>query len=308
MKKTSTFQNALIWFGAGVSLAEILTGTAFAPLGMGKGLLAILIGHVIGCGMMLLAGLIGGRTGRSAMGTVELSFGRIGCLFFAALHVLQLVGWTAIMIYDGALAVGGIFAIGRWVWCLVIGGLIILWIVVGVTDLGWINKITMAALFVLTLVLFKVIFQLSWVPSGSMETTIPEDTLLISWQLPYMVSDPTPQRGDIVTFWSDELGKLLVKRVVGLPGDEITFQDGYTYINGEMLDESYLPRQGITQCSDSFLVPEGCVFFMGDNRTGSNDARFWKQPYISVDNIRAKVMVGISVLPDNSWRGVRVIH
>ena len=77
-------------------------------------------------------------------------------------------------------------------------------------------------------VLFKVIFQLSWVPSGSMETTIPEDTLLISWQLPYMVSDPTPQRGDIVTFWSDELGKLLVKRVVGLPGDEITFQDGYT--------------------------------------------------------------------------------
>ena len=124
-------------------------------------------------------------------------------------------------------------------------------------------------------VLFKGIFQLSWVPSGSMETTIPEDTLLISWQLPYMVSDPTPQRGDIVTFWSDELGKLLVKRVVGLPGDEITFQDGYTYINGEMLDESYLPRQGITQCSASFLVPEGCVFFMGDNRTGSNDARFW---------------------------------
>ena len=157
-------------------------------------------------------------------------------------------------------------------------------------------------------VLFKVIFQLSWVPSGSMETTIPEDTLLISWQLPYMVSDPTPQRGDIVTFWSDELGKLLVKRVVGLPGDEITFQDRYTYINGEMLDESYLPRQGITQCSASFLVPEGCVFVMGDNRTGSNDARFWKQPYISVDNIRAKVMVGISVLPDNSWRGVRVIH
>ena len=119
---------------------------------------------------------------------------------------------------------------------------------------------------------------------------------------------PHAPAGDIVTFWSDELGKLLVKRVVGLPGDEITFQDGYTYINGEMLDESYLPRQGITQCSASFLVPEGCVFFMGDNRTGSNDARFWKQPYISVDNIRAKVMVGISVLPDNSWRGVRVIH
>ena len=158
MKKTSTFQNALIWFGAGVSLAEIMTGTAFAPLGMTKGLLAILIGHVIGCAMMLLAGLIGGRTGRSAMETVKISFGQKGGLLFALLNVLQLVGWTAIMIYDGALAIGGIFDIGRWVWCLVIGGLIVLWIVVGITDLGWINKVTMAALFVLTLVLCKVIF------------------------------------------------------------------------------------------------------------------------------------------------------
>ena len=125
MKKTSTFQNGLIWFGAGVSLAEILTGTSFAPLGMAKGFAAILIGHIIGCAMMLLAGLIGGRTGRSAMETVKMSFGQKGGLLFAFLNVLQLVGWTAIMIYDGALAVGGIFAIGRWVWCLVIGALIV---------------------------------------------------------------------------------------------------------------------------------------------------------------------------------------
>ena len=142
----------------GVEFTEILTGTAFAPLGMAKGLAAIVIGHIIGCAMMLLAGLIGGRTGRSAMETVKMSFGQKGGLLFAFLNVLQLVGWTAIMIYDGALAIGGIFDVGRWVWCLVIGGLIILWIVVGVTDLGWINKITMAALFVLTLVLCKVIF------------------------------------------------------------------------------------------------------------------------------------------------------
>ena len=158
MKKTSTFQNALIWFGAGVSLAEILTGTAFAPLGMAKGLAAIVIGHIIGCAMMLLAGLIGGRTGRSAMETVKMSFGQKGGLLFAFLNVLQLVGWTAIMIYDGALAIGGIFNLGHWVWCLVIGVLIILWIAVGITDLGWINKLTMAALFLLTLVLCKVIF------------------------------------------------------------------------------------------------------------------------------------------------------
>lgn len=165
MKKTSTFQNALIWFGAGVSLAEILTGTYFAPLGMARGLAAVVVGHVIGCAMMLLAGLIGGRTGRSAMETVKMSFGQKGGLLFAFLNVLQLVGWTAIMIYDGALAIGGIFNVGRWVWCLVIGGLIVVWILVGVTNLGLLNKIAMAALFVLTVVLCRVIF-FSGAPAG----------------------------------------------------------------------------------------------------------------------------------------------
>lgn len=157
-KKTSAFSNALIWFGAGVSIAEILTGTYFAPLGMAKGFLAIVVGHVIGCAMMLLAGLIGGYTGRSAMETVKMSFGRKGSLLFAVLNVLQLVGWTAIMIYDGALATNGILNVGPWVWCVVIGALILVWIAVGITDLGRINQIVMALLFLLTLVLCKVIF------------------------------------------------------------------------------------------------------------------------------------------------------
>ena len=158
MKKISTFQNALIWFGAGVSLAEILTGTSFAPLGMARGFAAILIGHVIGCTLFFLAGLIGSRTGKSSMETVKLSFGQKGGLLFAFLNVLQLVGWTAIMIYDGALAIGGIFPVGHWVWCAVIGGLIIVWIAAGVTNLGWMSRIAMAALLVLTVLLCKVIF------------------------------------------------------------------------------------------------------------------------------------------------------
>ena len=157
-KKTSVFSNALIWFGAGVSIAEILTGTYFAPLGMAKGFLAIVVGHVIGCAMMLLAGLIGGYTGRSAMETVKMSFGRKGSLLFSVLNVLQLVGWTAIMIYDSALATNGILNVGPWVWCVVIGALILVWIAVGITDLGRINQIVMALLFLLTLVLCKFIF------------------------------------------------------------------------------------------------------------------------------------------------------
>ncbi len=159
MKKTSTLQNGLIWFGAGVSLAEILTGASFAPLGFARGFAAIIAGHIIGCVLLFLAGLIGGRSGRSAMETVKMSFGQKGGMFFAILNVLQLVGWTAIMIYDGALAVGSIFSAGHWIWCLVIGGLILVWILVGVTNLGWLNKVSMAALFLLTLVLCWVIFS-----------------------------------------------------------------------------------------------------------------------------------------------------
>ena len=121
-------------------------------------LAAILIGHIIGCAMMLLAGLIGGHTGRSAMETVKMSFGQKGGLLFALLNVLQLVGWTAIMIYDGALAADGVMHTGRWIWCLVIGVLIILWIVIGITNLGKINTVAMAALFLLSLILSKVIF------------------------------------------------------------------------------------------------------------------------------------------------------
>ncbi len=79
-KKTSVFSNSLIWFGAGVSIAEIITGTYFAPLGMSKGIWAILLGHLIGCTLLYLAGIIGGRTERSAMETVKMSFGqREGC-------------------------------------------------------------------------------------------------------------------------------------------------------------------------------------------------------------------------------------
>ena len=157
-KRTSIFENGLIWFGAGVSIAEILTGTYLAPLGFGKGLLAIILGHVIGCIMLFLAVVIGGMARRSAMETVKMSFGQKGSLLFSVLNVLQLVGWTAIMIYDGALAADGVLRTGRWIWCLVIGALIILWIVIGITNLGKVNVIAMTALFILTLILCKVIF------------------------------------------------------------------------------------------------------------------------------------------------------
>ena len=90
--------SALIWFGAGVSLAEIMTGVSIASLGYCKGTIAVIIGHIIGCVLLFLAGVIGGKSRKNAMDSVKMSFGSKGTLLFSTLNVVQLVGWTSIMI------------------------------------------------------------------------------------------------------------------------------------------------------------------------------------------------------------------
>lgn len=157
-------------------------------------------------------------------------------------------------------------------------------------------------------VVFKFIIQIAWVPSGSMETTLPTKSAMLGWQLPFVVADPVPERGDIVTFWNEELNKVLVKRVIGLPGDEISFSGGYVYVNGEQLKEPYLMAQGVTECDETFTVPEGCFFPLGDDRTGSFDARFWETPYIPVSAIQAKPFVVISIGDSQSWQGIRLVR
>ena len=135
-KGTSLWNNGLIWFGAALSIAEIQTGTYFAPLGLERGAAAILLGHVIGCVLLFGAGVIGGKMRKSAMETVKMSYGQLGGLLFAVLNITQLLGWTGIMIYEGALAADGIFSVGMGKWCVAIGGCIILWLTVGLKKLG----------------------------------------------------------------------------------------------------------------------------------------------------------------------------
>ncbi len=158
-KKTKVWENGLIWFGAGVSLAEILSGTLLAPLGFSQGLTAIILGHVIGCLLLFGAGLIGGRTGKSAMETVRISFGLKGAKLFAGLNVLQLVGWTAVMIAAGAAAMTALIPSAPALWCVVIGLIIAVWIWIGIAHAGKLNVAAMALLFILTLVLSTLVFK-----------------------------------------------------------------------------------------------------------------------------------------------------
>lgn len=170
LEGTTVFGSALIWFGAAVSIAEIFTGSLIAPLGFLKGAAAVVIGHIIGCIPLYLAGLIGAETGKSAMETVKMSFGQRGSIFFSVLNVTQLVGWTAVMIIAGGRAVALIAEkyTGTYspsLWCTVIGILIIVWIQIGIKNLGKINSFTMAALFSLTVMLSFIVF--SGQPSGA---------------------------------------------------------------------------------------------------------------------------------------------
>lgn len=158
-KKTSVFSNGLIWFGAAISIAEILTGTYVADMGVKNGLLTIFLGHLIGCVLLFLAGLIGAKTEKSAMETTKISFGKYGSYIFSILNVFQLIGWTAIMIFQGAGAANTILEIGTDLWSVIIGVLICVWIFIGIKNLGILNTIVMAALFVLTLILGIMIFK-----------------------------------------------------------------------------------------------------------------------------------------------------
>lgn len=151
--KSSAFSLGLLWFGAGVSIAEILTGMLVAPLGFAKGLAAILLGHIIGGMVMYGAGLIGARRRESAMETVRISFGRGGGRFFSVLNVIQLIGWTAVMIVSAAHAANLIRPWGMTTWSVIVGLLIIIWIALGIKNLNKVNVAVITLLFLLTVVL-----------------------------------------------------------------------------------------------------------------------------------------------------------
>ena len=102
-QRTSVFANGLIWFGAAVSVAEIEAG-----IQSGNNWAALIAGHLLGGAILFAVGLIGARLRLNAMETTATAFGNLGSKFFALLNLLQLVGWTAVMIAQGTTALGGL--------------------------------------------------------------------------------------------------------------------------------------------------------------------------------------------------------
>ncbi|MDD3349924.1 MAG: signal peptidase I [Eubacteriales bacterium] len=137
----------------------------------------------------------------------------------------------------------------------------------------WIKDIAIA------LVVGLLILQLvkpTIVKEHSMLPTLNENDYIFLSKQSYRIHKP--ERGDIIVFHTDLLQangdeKLLIKRIIGLPGDEIYISEGVVYLNGEKLEEDYTLDGYTASEMDALVVPEDELFVMGDNRQNSTDSR-----------------------------------
>lgn len=140
---------------------------------------------------------------------------------------------------------------------------------------------------ILTILINKFLIFSIYVPSGSMLPTIQIGDRMVARRI---YNYDNINRGDILIFnFTEEVeDSLYIKRVIGLPGDNIKIEGTEIYINGEKIEEDYVKYQ-----EETFLeynVPEGEYFFLGDNRADSKDSRYWENPFIKQSEIKGKAM------------------
>jgi len=163
-KALGTFRFAALWFAASISLAEISSGALLAEAGFSGGFWQALLGHLAGALVFFLAGWISWKKQKPAIAAVEDSFGRPGTLVFGLVNGLQLLGWTAVMIIVGArsldhLVYSFIGVSHEFLWRLVLGGLIVLWTILGPKKISGLNTFAAIALAFLCLLLFLKLFS-----------------------------------------------------------------------------------------------------------------------------------------------------
>lgn len=140
---------------------------------------------------------------------------------------------------------------------------------------------------VLAVVVKVFLLQAFYIPSLSMYPTLHEGDRVLVNKMSYRMHDVN--RGDIIVFErpaSETSSNIpdLIKRVIGLPGESVAFDNGSVYIDGQQLEESYLPTGTVTSAAnapnkctlqDPCIVPDGDVWVMGDNRGDSKDSRYF---------------------------------
>jgi len=150
---------------------------------------------------------------------------------------------------------------------------------------------------VLSVVLFVSINVISArirVDGASMEPTLVSGEYVIVSKLSYRLG--SPQRGDIIVFhFPRDPKEEYIKRIIGLPGDEIVVENGTVYVNEQLLDEDYLKVK--VNYTGTWKVPAGQLFVLGDNRNNSSDSHDW-------GTVPMDYVVGKAILvywPPPSW-------
>ena len=150
--------------------------------------------------------------------------------------------------------------------------------------IGWLKAIIFA--FIGALIINNTLLASALVVSSSMENTIMTDSRVMGLRVAYLVSDP--KRFDIILFQppDDDSSIPYVKRIIGLPCEEIEIIEGKVYIDDSdiPLDDSFIKEEARGDFGP-ITVPEGCYFVMGDNRNDSHDSRFWKNKFIPREDI-----------------------
>ncbi|OPX83756.1 MAG: Signal peptidase I T [Pelotomaculum sp. PtaB.Bin104] len=161
--------------------------------------------------------------------------------------------------------------------------------------------LTVMMAVLLSLVIRTFVAEARWIPSTSMLPTLKVGDRLLIEKVSLRVSGV--DRGNIVVFKAppaSRLDEVMIKRVVGLPGDTVSIKRGIVYVNGNPLEEPYeleKPREDFKL----FTVPENSIFVMGDNRNNSYDSRFWGV-------VPMELVIGKALFCYYPWRDMTVFE
>jgi len=222
----------LLWAGAAVSLAEIWAGGILAPMGYMAGIMVILLGHIVGNTPLALGGIIGSKWGIPTMVSTRVAFGNNGSYIPASLNILQLIGWTAVMIWIGGQTAATFTKASSFYtpvfWIIVLGVVTTLWAIVGNKFWKWLHRISVTALVILCAIMTYIVFSkygvsslLSIKASNDLPFMIGLDYVIImpiSW-LPLVCDYSRYAKGNRSSFWGTWIGYFILSSwmyIIGL--------------------------------------------------------------------------------------------